>query len=66
MKSHNFLSSLFAFLHALASAGELKSINRFCQLIKLAKSWHARARRVDHINARNDRHVKIQSGCFRY
>ncbi len=66
MKIHNLLSSFFAFLHALASAGELKSINRFCQLIKLVKHWHARARRAILANARSERHFKIQSCYFGY
>ncbi len=39
------------FLHALPNAGELKSTDRFCQLIKLAKHLHARARRAILVNA---------------
>ncbi len=49
------------FIHALESAGEVKSIHRFLQLIKLAKNVHARARRAILVNAR---HFKIQSGYF--
>ncbi len=60
MKIHNFLFSIFAFLHALASAGELKLTDRFCQLIKLAKHLHARARRATLVNARSERHFKIK------
>ncbi len=64
MKIHNLVPSLFAFLHALANASELKSFDRFCQLIKLAKSEQARTRCAIPINARSERHFKIQSGFF--
>ncbi len=66
MKIHNLLFSLFAFLHALASAGELKSTDRFCQLIKVAKHLHARARRAILVSARSERYFEMQSGCFGY
>ncbi len=59
-KVHIFLFSLFAFLHALARAGELKSTDQFCQLIKLAKHLHARARRAILVKP----HLKMQSGYF--
>ncbi len=54
------------FIHALTSAREVKSIHRFCQLIKLAKNVHTRTRRVTLVNERSERHFKIQRGYFDY
>ncbi len=62
MKVHNLAPSVFAFLHALANASELKSFDRFCQLIKLAKSEQTHTRCAIPVNALSERHFKIQSG----
>ncbi len=56
MKVHNLAPSVFAFLHALANAGELKSTDRFEQLIKLAKSEQARSRCAILDNSRSESH----------
>ncbi len=67
MKIHNLLSSIFAFFQqAWASAGELRSIARFCQLIKFSKHLHERAQPAIPVNARIERHLKIQIDYFGY